>query len=234
MDTPLHGISTFGPYRFSTCLDMDNPARTRLFHLFDKPPGTATGVLSGRQAPVLADIPGVGHVVAKHYRRGGFIRHFMKYRYLNIGIPRPQREYRMMETARSLGVSSPQPLAWAIRGRLFYKGFLVTRRIDEHCSLSELGAGDAVRCRAAVEKVAGQIRLLIDNGIFHVDLHPGNVLMDKRGRVYIIDFDKARRVPWRPEKLQAAYVRRWKRAVEKYSLPTTMTDQLISSLGAPI
>jgi aminoglycoside phosphotransferase (APT) family kinase protein len=33
--------------------------------------------------------------------------------------------------------------------------------------------------------------MLILNGIKHVDLHPGNVLVDGTGQVFLLDFDKA-------------------------------------------
>jgi 3-deoxy-D-manno-octulosonic acid kinase len=148
-----------------------------------------------------------------------------------LGKTRPRREYEMLETVRSLGVSSAEPLLWAVKGYPFYRAFLVTRKIEGHQSLSDVGSSEPEHSRGAVEKTAVQIRLLIDNRIHHVDLHPGNVLLDGEGRVHIIDFDKARRVSWGQEKLRDAYVRRWKRAVEKYALPAFMTDQLIAGLG---
>lgn len=222
---------TFGSYRFRTCLDLDEEAKVRLFGLFDKRPCTSGKVLSGRAGPVMDEITGVGPVVVKHYRRGGLVRHFIKDRYLGFGHSRSRREYEMLETVRRLGVSSPEPLLWAVQGSVFYRAFLVTRRIEGHRSLSEIASCNSEDGRAAVEKAAVQIRLLIENRIYHVDLHPGNVILDEKGQVYIIDFDKARRVTWRGEKLGAEYVRRWKRAVDKYVLPASMTEQLIQSLG---
>jgi 3-deoxy-D-manno-octulosonic acid kinase len=224
-------VDKFGPYLFGAALPLDHGTKERLFHLFEKPTEAAGEGLSGRTEPCLTDLPGVGAVVIKYYRRGGVIRHFNKGMYLRLAKSRPQREYEMLETVRNLGVSAPVPLLWAVRGRLFYRAFLVTRRIDDHRPLSDLGRGDPEHCRSAVRKTAGQINLLIENRIHHVDLHPGNVLLDKEGRVHIIDFDKARRVSWGSDKLRDAYVKRWKRAVEKYALPGYMTDQFIAGLG---
>lgn len=231
VESGLTRIGTIGPYRFGSVFDPDQAVMDRLVRLFETAPAASGGILTGRAGPVMAEIPGLGAVVVKHYRRGGLVRHFIKDRYLGIGTPRSRREYEMLETVRALGVSSPEPLVWAVRGCIFYRAFLVTRKIEGARSLSEMGRGDSDRCRAAVEKAAGQIRILIDSGVHHVDLHPGNVLLNAQGQVYIIDFDKARRVTWRREKLAAAYVKRWKRAVEKYSLPDFMTGQLIESLG---
>jgi len=219
-----------GFYSYGTCLDLAPPEAAALFRLFEQPPGRAGGILTGRADPVMADIPGVGGVVVKHYRRGGLVRYFIKDRYLRTGAPRPRCEYEMLETVRSLGISSPEPLVWAIRGRLFYKAFLVTRKIEKHRSLTDIAAQDSALSRSAVAQAAGQIRLLIENGIYHVDLHPGNVLLDGDGKVYIIDFDKARRVGWSRDRLCRAYVARWKRAVEKYGLPGDMTQTLMAGL----
>jgi 3-deoxy-D-manno-octulosonic acid kinase len=222
--------NVIGSYRYGTHLTLDPWAAEALFRLFEEAPGSSGGVLTGRAGPVLADIPGVGGVVVKHYRRGGMIRHVIKDRYLRAGSPRSRREYEMLETVRALGISSPEPLVWAIRGRLYYRAFLVTRRIEESRSLADIAAKDPALTRSAVEQAVGQIRLLIENGIYHVDLHPGNVLLDSNGKVYIIDFDKARRVSWPRERLCTAYIKRWKRAVEKYDLPADMTQTLMAGL----
>jgi 3-deoxy-D-manno-octulosonic acid kinase len=230
METNPIRISTFGPYRFGTCLELGQTALEQLCRLFEASPGSAAGLLSGRTGPVLADIPGAGAVVVKRYMRGGLIRHLVKDRYLGIGASRSRREYETLETVRSLGVSSPEPLVWAVGGRLFYRAFLVTRLVPGTRPLSNAEGWDEGACRVVVEKTAGEIRRLIEHRIHHVDLHPGNVLVDEDGGVHIIDFDKARRVRWRREKLCAAYIKRWKRAVEKYSLPQLMADHLVEGL----
>ncbi len=224
-------VETFGAYCFGTCLDLDERVKEQVFGLLQMPPGVSAEILSGRVQPVQAEIPDVGAVVIKHYRRGGLIRHLNKELYVRCGKPRPQREYEMLERVRRLGVSSPQPLLWAVRGRFVYRAFLITRKIERHRSLTDIGRHEPARCQKAILKTAGQIRLLIENGIHHVDLHPGNVLVDENGQVFIIDFDKARTVVWSPERLRAAYINRWERAVKKYSLPSAMTDQLVAGLN---
>jgi len=78
---------------------------------------------------------------------------------------------------------------------VFYHAWLVTREIEHAQTLAELSVKDLKRTEKALEKLEGQIELLINNSILHIDLHPGNVLMDGSGKIYIIDFDKARIKP---------------------------------------
>lgn len=204
-----------------------------LVRLFESDPAEAGGVLSGRVKPVRAEIPGVGAVVVKHYRRGGVIRHLVRDLYLRAGKPRCRKEYEMLDAVRRLGVSSPEPLAWAARGRFAYRAFLVTREIPDQQSLSDIGVADPARCRFAIEKTAIYINLLLDHRIHHVDLHPGNVLVNEAGGVFVIDFDKARISRKSRERLRDTYLCRWDRAVKKYALPPDMTAQLSEALSGP-
>jgi 3-deoxy-D-manno-octulosonic acid kinase len=209
------------PYLIGSELPLENKDVDHLVRLFEKKPDLAALVLNGRTSVVydrLGDIP----VAIKFYRRGGLVGKFMKSSYLRSGKHRPHLEYDMIRNARGLGISCPEPLAWAVRGGLFYKGFLVSREVINHKTLVELCGEDKKRCEAALLKAADNVRKLVENGIHHVDLHPGNILVDPSDDVYIIDFDKARISPMAPAKLAAAMVKRWKRAIKKYKLPEEM------------
>jgi ADP-heptose:LPS heptosyltransferase len=74
--------------------------------------------------------------------------------------------------------------------------------------------------------VAGLVRRLIQAGIRHADLHPGNVLVDPAGQVYLVDFDKGRRVHGDPLRLWLIYRRRWNRAAAKHRLPPGLAEML--------
>jgi 3-deoxy-D-manno-octulosonic acid kinase len=69
-----------------------------------------------------------------------------------------------------------------------------------------------------------QLYLLIEEGIYHVDLHPGNVLVDNNHNVYVIDFDKARCWTGPKNELRDLYLHRWRRAVIKHNLPETLSE----------
>lgn len=216
-------IRTHYPYLLGTDLDLDKKDVDHLVRLFEKKPDLVTEILNGRNSVVRDRICSIPAVI-KFYRRGGLIRHVMRDAYLRSGQVRSSTEYAMLQKARALGVSCPEPLVWAIRGGLFYKAFLVTREIENQLSLVDLCRDNTDRCSDALHKTAAQVSLLIKNRIHHVDLHPGNVLVDNHGNVHIIDFDKAHESPLSTKKLTDAIVKRWKRAVSKYNLPEMMSD----------
>jgi len=80
--------------------------------------------------------------------------------------------------------------------------------------------------------VSSQVSALIEHGILHVDLHPGNVLVNPEGRLFLIDFDKARLYK-NSRGLKDKYLRRWRRAVDKHDLPPFLYYKLEEGIGAP-
>lgn len=217
-------IRTHYPYLLGTDLELENKDVDHLVRLFEKKPDQVTEILNGRNSVVRDRIFENIPVVIKFYRRGGLLRHVMRDTYLRSGQARSTTEYAMLKKAKELGISCPEPLVWAMRGGLFYKAFLVTREIENQQSLVALCQDNTALCSEALYKTAAQVTLLIKNRIHHVDLHPGNVLVDDHGNVHIIDFDKAHESPLSTEKLTNAIIKRWKRAVSKYNLPEMMSE----------
>lgn len=217
-------IRTHYPYLLGTDLDFEKKDVDHLVRLFEKKPDLVTEILNGRNSVVRDRICENIPVVIKFYRRGGLIRHVMRDVYLRFGQVRSATEYTMLQKARAFGVSCPEPLVWAMRGGLFYKAFLVTHEIENQRSLVDLCRDNTDLCLEALHKTAAQVALLIKNCIHHVDLHPGNVLVDNCGNTHIIDFDKAHVSPLSTKKLTDAIIKRWKRAVAKYSLPDMMAE----------
>jgi predicted unusual protein kinase regulating ubiquinone biosynthesis (AarF/ABC1/UbiB family) len=74
--------------------------------------------------------------------------------------------------------------------------------------------------------VLKQISILIARQILHVDLHPGNILVNPADQVFIIDFDKARTSQKNLSKLRNQYISRWRRAALKYNLPETLCNDI--------
>lgn len=222
---------TVDSYRFGFALDLSEAQLHTLAGFFHHPEPGGVSVLGGRTSVCPLQLDGVGSVVIKHYRRGGLMRYIIKRRYLRIGKTRAQHEFELLNIADTIGINVPQPIAYAHGGRLFYKAWLVTRAIREPVSLVSLSLQNEEKARAAVQSTAAQIALLIQNKILHVDLHPGNVVVDAEGKVYLLDFDKGTVYHGRRQKLKDRYIGRWQRAVVKHRLPQFLAGMIREALN---
>lgn len=219
-----------GGYRLGSRLPLDADQQRQLHGFFRTAPAAAGQVLGGRQAVAITVLEGVGPVAIKHYARGGQMRRVNRATYCNWPRPRSEKEFRWLEAVRRIGVTAPRPIAFATRGRIFGRCWLVTAAIDSPQSLIQLPADG--RQPTVYRQVATQIRALIDHGIWHRDLHPGNVLVDPAGGVHIIDFDKARYLADR-RRLYRRYTRRWQRAIVKHGLPPALAQVMTLAGPAP-
>ena len=106
----------------------------------------------------------------------------------------------------------------------------VTREIHQPLSLARLSLLDEEKARAALISAIEQVSLLIQNAILHVDLHPGNVIVDSAEKVYLLDFDRGHVYHGSRRKLKDRYLTRWQRAVRKHGLPTILTEMMQKEL----
>ena len=191
--------------------------------------GKQDTVLSGRGTICYAEISGLGPVVIKEYRRGGFLGKVNPNLYLKTAESRPEQEFRMLKIAAQAGVSTPKPLAAIVQGsratgNLFYRGWLMMQHLDHQDNLASLSVNDADRAYEMLPTVAKELGTMIDSSIFHQDLHPGNILVSEDGSVSVIDFDKAYEYKGTIDKLKRAYLLRWRRAVIKHQLPEFLSE----------
>ncbi|RJP82455.1 MAG: hypothetical protein C4522_03125 [Desulfobacteraceae bacterium] len=217
-------------YCFGTRAGLSEHHYRQLTDLFEHASGPEPSILGGRAAIMETVLDSIGDVVIKTYQRGGLIRFLIRETYLNLGTTRCQAEYEQMNHAYQLGIHVPKPVAYAFKGGLFYKGWLITEKIHHQKTLADLSRTDLPKAQAASVKLAEQISRLMDHHIFHQDLHPGNVLVTEEGKVFIIDFDKAGRVSGTRQQLASRYLKRWKRAVTKYQLPDVLSRTLENGL----
>ena len=222
---------TIDSYHFGFFFNPTESQLRTLTGLFHHPGPISVSVLGGRTAATPAQLDGIGSVIIKHYRRGGLLRYFIKDRYLKFGKTRAQREFELLDIVGTLGINIPQPIAYAYRGRLFYRAWLVTREIHQPLSLACLSLQDGKKTKTAMTSVIEQIISLIQNDILHVDLHPGNVLVDATGKVYLLDFDKGSVYHGNRQKLKIRYLARWQRAVNKHGLPKMLTEMMQNGLN---
>ena len=217
MYTP--SIKSIDDYKIGALQHFSDQQIKQLIRIFDKPYQSAEAVLGGRSAVSVQMIEGIGSVVGKYYNRGGLLSHFVKRRYLRWGKFRSLAEFELLHKVNDLGVMVPKPIAYAYQGSILYKAWLVTNEIKQHQTLARLSLSDPDTALSLINQVASQVSILIRNNIHHVDLHPGNVLVDANANIFLIDFDKARLRQRDRDKLQAKYISRWERAVIKHQLP---------------
>lgn len=200
-----------------------------LASLLIQPEHSEYATLGGRASVHYIEVAGLGKIVIKSYSRGGVLGYLVRKLYLRLGPIRSQREFEILEQVRSCGVNAPEPLLYVYKGNLFYRTWLITREVEDKQTLVELALSDEDRARDTIHSLLEQIVKLIKNRIFHIDLHPGNVLVDKSGSTFLVDFDKAIRFKGPPDQLRDLYLFRWRRAVIKHGLPQFLSE--LVSLG---
>ncbi len=221
----------WGSVKVGSAIPLSAPVQTELISCLDGEGDGVSGILAGR-APVRHKIiSGLGPVVIKGYVRGGLLRFARSPIHMRFGRTRCEREFDVLQKVRQLGIAAPEPLAFAWRGGRWYRAWLFTRLIEGTRTLADISRADENRARVLAERLAPIVELLILKGVFHVDLHPGNVVVDEDDKIYLVDFDKARIVTGREhEQLADRYLCRWRRAVIKHNLSEVLTEVLCSSL----
>jgi 3-deoxy-D-manno-octulosonic acid kinase len=218
--------TTYQNYRIGASRQLDIGQIKRLIQLFEQPTQAAGSVLGGRTSITTDTVDGIGSIAVKSYRRGGLVSYFIKRKYLRLGKTRCQVEFDMLNKAGAIGVDVPQPVAYAYTGSLAYRCWLVMKEIKAHRTLADLSLKDPQSALELVGPIAAQITRLIRHKIRHVDLHPGNVLIDSGGKTYLIDFDRAGTSGLSQNSLRRRYLARWKRAVLKHHLPDALWETL--------
>lgn len=213
-----------GSYRFGARLPLAPGQMAQLTTIFQTPERAAPHLLGGRRSISRAHIDGIGDAIVKHYRRGGLLSHLISRNYFNLGKRRCQIEFEQLERARAIGINTPEPIAFAYQGRCIYRAWLVTREVRQAVSLAQLSQMAPERARIAMGALKQQMELLVTYRMRHADFHPGNVLVDAQGQIYLLDFDKAGDHAGNTTGLRADYVRRWCRAVHKHKLPPMLCE----------
>lgn len=148
-------------------------------------------------------------LVMRHYCRGGLPSLLSPDKYFWTGIEqtRAWREYALLKFIQSCDLPAPRVYAAHIEKRgLLYTGDIITHCIDGAEPLGkQLATG---RLEAQVfARIGATICRFHEKLIDHVDLNANNLLLDKKGQVYLIDFDRCRirrgkNVDWRQDNLR--------------------------------
>ncbi len=153
-----------------------------------------------------------GYGLIRKYRRGGWLRRWIRESYLTN---RPLQEFRIHREAAKRGVSVAELLGvtfWRVGP--WYRGAFATREIEGSHLLDMLKPGHNDLEQALAE--AGRaVCLMHDKGIDHADLQLLNLFWDG-SRIVILDFDKARISDLLTEAQRARNLSRLCRSFEKH------------------
>lgn len=128
----------------------------------------------------------------RHYRRGGLFGKIAKDNYLFTGWSntRSCAEFKLLGFLNSQGVHVPQPLAArAVRRGLFYQADLLSELIPNAQDIISILKERALTA-LEYKKIGAEIKKMHNVYVNHTDLNIHNILLDKKGKVWLIDFDK--------------------------------------------
>jgi len=149
--------------------------------------------------------------VLRRYRRGGMAARLSRDRYLWTGLRsvRSLNEFDILRSLYEAGLTVPRPIAAAYwrHGPTYRAAIVVERLHDVRPLATALDVADS-------EQVAGSIYAMHEHGVWHADLNAYNILLDRDGRAWLIDFDKASRPGLSPER-RAANLLRLRRSLAK-------------------
>ena len=133
----------------------------------------------------------------RHYHRGGLVGKLLKDHYLFLGWQRTRcyQEFKLLQYLVEQGVNVPRPIAArALKEGWSYRADLLSEKIE---NAQDLAAVLNKRALGADEyrKIGAEIGKMHQALVNHTDLNIHNILLDKQGKVWLIDFDKCRQEP---------------------------------------
>jgi 3-deoxy-D-manno-octulosonic acid kinase len=211
-------VETHRHTRLGFARNLTPAERDRLIDHLRKPASAPADPLQGRAQVDFMNLPSWGKIVVKHYLRGGLIRRVSHRHHLRGSQSRGEAEFRMLQTLREHNFPVPEPLGWAEQGRLWVQTWLFIAEIPQARTLAEISCSEREGAATFLAEVSNLIDRLCDLKIHHVDLHPGNVVVNGNDHVFLIDFDKAAPTTESTNALRDRYHRRWNRAIAKHAL----------------
>jgi len=162
---------------------------------------------SGGRGNTLILSDGEHEYVLRHFRRGGLIGRVVRDSYLWAGEDRSRSfaEWRVLQKLANAGLPVPRPaVARYCRRGLTYTADIITIRVPGIRSLSATLL-DKPLSKSTWQRIGEGLCRFHDAGVNHADLNAHNVQIDDRGRMWLLDFDKARIMPagpWRQRNLE--------------------------------
>jgi 3-deoxy-D-manno-octulosonic acid kinase len=174
------------------------------------------GTASGRGTVWFLNSP-KGAFVLRRYRRGGLIAKLTQFNFLFLGFKksRPFQELSLLEYMLSSGLPVPEPIAGHCQRRgIQYQAEIITRLIPDADELFTCLLSKEESNALDWQEIGKTIKRFHKAGVDHTDLNCHNIMIDKTGKVWLIDFDKCRQRPVATQ-WQDANLQRLKRSFEK-------------------
>lgn len=153
-----------------------------------------TGSSSGRNTAWFIRHNG-NAMVLRHYYRGGLIGKLLTDQFWlqPVAQSRAMQEFSLLQWMSAQGLPVPKPCA-AHYGRcgLFYRADLLIEQIPDSTDLAHLLLQRSLT-REEWQQTGSTIAMMHRKGVYHSDLNCHNILLDKHGKVWLIDFDKCQR-----------------------------------------
>lgn len=149
------------------------------------------GAAVGRGTTLIVKAPR-GTWVLRHFQRGGLVARPFKDRYLwrRANATRPFREWRLLVELFKRGLPVPRPVAARFqRSGIWYRGDLITIYLPQTQSLAEL-LDIGHQEESVWESIGRVLRRFHNEGVDHPDLNAHNILLNDRGEVFVVDFDR--------------------------------------------
>jgi 3-deoxy-D-manno-octulosonic acid kinase len=128
----------------------------------------------------------------RHYRRGGLFGKLISDHYIFNGWQKTRsvREFYLLDKLNQEGVNVPKPIAARVNKGLFsYQADLLSEKIPDAKDLVDILQHRTLSAQE-YRAIGVQIKNMHNAQVNHSDLNIHNILLDKSGKVWLIDFDK--------------------------------------------
>ncbi|HEY7774055.1 MAG TPA: 3-deoxy-D-manno-octulosonic acid kinase [Marinagarivorans sp.] len=132
--------------------------------------------------------------VLRHYYRGGMIRHLMRDTYFYHGLKntRTYKELEILEKLNEWKLPAPTPVAGLVeQSGFFYRADILMKQIPEACDLYQYLQKNSLNTQQWRD-IGITIGRFHQHGVYHADLNCHNIMRDKHGKIWLIDFDRAK------------------------------------------
>ena len=164
----------------------------------------------------------------RHYRRGGIFGKLISDHYIFLGWKKSRSvaEFELLQTLDNAGVNVPKPIAARVVKRTFcYQADLLSEKIPNAQDLVTILQQRSLM-EAEYQAIAKQIKKMHQAQVNHTDLNIHNILLDKQGKVWLIDFDKCYLQSgdtWKTKNLQRL-LRSFNKELHKRQIKWAMSD----------